>query len=322
MRAPVNLWAHRAVQRYRRRRVCQFNDETRQFVNRRAGRAGLVLLSVSVVAAVGALPAAAASQAGRSPAVGQVHHKRGIEVASRRIKLGRVLTNTKGRVLYVFAKDKPGVSHCSAVCVSAWPRLTTPAKPRAEDGVRAAHLGRTTKGQATYYGHPLYYFSGDTRPREASGQNVGSFFVIAASGKVVRPALKPKRPAGPSTPAVVSTHAVGADTVVTTAAGHTLYELSNEKAGAHPTFYCRAGCVSFWIPLLTKGPPTASGSAVATELGTVKRPDGTTQATCNHHPLYTYVPDASSGVAEGEGFLESAAAGYWYDIAPSGSPIV
>jgi predicted lipoprotein with Yx(FWY)xxD motif len=152
----------------------------------RVTRLGVGLLAAGAVAGVCAPSALAAPGGGGTPAAGhEVHHSQGIEIATRHVSLGRVLTNQKGRVLYISAADTPNVSHCSAGCLSVWPRVTSTAKPRAEDGVRAGQLGRTAKGQVTYYGHPLYYFASDTKPREAGGQGVGSFYVISPSGKVI-----------------------------------------------------------------------------------------------------------------------------------------
>ena len=54
----------------------------------------------------------------------------------------------------------------------------------------------------------------------------------------------------------------------------------------------------------TQGQPSSMDSAVETKLGTVKRPDGTTQVTFNGMPLYTFVED-SSGQVTGDGFADS-----------------
>jgi hypothetical protein len=65
-----------------------------------------------------------------------------------------------------------------------------------------------------------------------------------------------------------------------------------------------------------KGPATA-GSGVSGKLGTITRPDGTTQATYNGHPLYTYVGDTAPGMDKGNGLNISG--GLWYDVPVSGS---
>ena len=51
--------------------------------------------------------------------------------------------------------------------------------------------------------------------------------------------------------------------------------------------------------------------------GTITRTDGTTQATWNGHPLYTYVGDTAPGQAKGNGLNISG--GVWKEVALSGN---
>jgi predicted lipoprotein with Yx(FWY)xxD motif len=50
------------------------------------------------------------------------------------------------------------------------------------------------------------------------------------------------------------------------------------------------------------------------KLGTVTRPDGTTQLTYNDKPLYTFVQDTQPGDANGDGFTDLG--GTWHVVAP------
>ena len=63
------------------------------------------------------------------------------------------------------------------------------------------------------------------------------------------------------------------------------------------------------------GPATASG--VKGTFGTIKRSDGSVQATFDGHPLYTFVGDTAPGQAKGNGL--NAAGGLWHEITTSGS---
>jgi predicted lipoprotein with Yx(FWY)xxD motif len=63
------------------------------------------------------------------------------------------------------------------------------------------------------------------------------------------------------------------------------------------------------------GPATA-GAGVTGKLGTIKRSDGSTQATYNGHPLYTYVGDSAPGQAKGNGLNLSG--GLWHEVPASG----
>ena len=64
---------------------------------------------------------------------------------------------------------------------------------------------------------------------------------------------------------------------------------------------------------------TASGSAKASDLGTITRSDGTKQVTYNGHPLYYYAGDSGSGTASGQG-SDSFGAKWWL-VSPSGSDV-
>jgi predicted lipoprotein with Yx(FWY)xxD motif len=107
---------------------------------------------------------------------------------------GKILFDGRGRVLYSFARDRSGSSSCYGACAKAWPPFLTKSLPRGLAGVKASLLGTTkrTDGtlQVTYDKHPLYYFSGDTKPGEIKCQNVSNFgglwLVVDPSGKPVR----------------------------------------------------------------------------------------------------------------------------------------
>jgi predicted lipoprotein with Yx(FWY)xxD motif len=276
--------------------------------------AGSLLLSAGLLAAAVSAPALAAGHAGAAPARAAKHH--GTQISTVKTGLGRVVSNHKGRVMFRFLKDGRNVSKCKGGCPSVWPAVMSKGKARAGAHVKKRHLGRTSKGQVTYYGHPLYYYIGDPKSGKTTGDGLKEFgahwYVVSPAGKSV----KPKR-SGAKHAAKVTTGMVGATTVLTSADGHTLYELSSEQ-DSPPSFTCTGSCTSVWPPLLTKGAPTASGDAMASLLGTVKRPDGTTQVTYNHHPLYDYSGDSAAGTANGEDFVDPP--GTWHDMTPNGSP--
>lgn len=82
---------------------------------------------------------------------------------------------------------------------------------------------------------------------------------------------------------------------------------------------CAGACASVWPPVTTTGQPRTGGNAVASDLGTVTRSDGTVQVTYKGHPLYLYAKDGDAGDAYGQG-LKSFGAG-WYVLAASGNKI-
>jgi predicted lipoprotein with Yx(FWY)xxD motif len=108
----------------------------------------------------------------------------------------------------------------------------------------------------------------------------------------------------------LKTAKIGGAMVLTNAKGFTLYSFAPDTS---TTSSCNGTCAQNWPPL--KGPATASG--VKGTFGTIKRSDGSTQATFDGHPLYTFVGDTAPGQAKGNGL--NAAGGLWHEITTSGS---
>ena len=82
---------------------------------------------------------------------------------------------------------------------------------------------------------------------------------------------------------------------------------------------CAGGCASAWPPDQSSGTPKAGSPVQASLLGTIKRSDGTTQVTYNHHPLYYYSGDSGAGQQNGQGL--NAFGALWYVVAPSGETV-
>jgi predicted lipoprotein with Yx(FWY)xxD motif len=58
---------------------------------------------------------------------------------------------------------------------------------------------------------------------------------------------------------------------------------------------------------------------VSSDLGSIKRADGTTEATYAGHPLYTYAGDSKPGDTLGQGLDQFGAE--WYALAPDGKKV-
>ena len=104
---------------------------------------------------------------------------------------------------------------------------------------------------------------------------------------------------------------ISGTTVLTNSAGFTLYWFVPDTS---TTSKCTGSCATYWPPV--KGPATAMSGVTGT-LGTITRSDGTTQATYDGHPLYTYVGDTAPGLAKGNGLNLSG--GLWYEMTVSGA---
>ena len=106
-------------------------------------------------------------------------------------------------------------------------------------------------------------------------------------------------------------HTMSGQQVVTNSKGFTLYWFVPDTS---TTLKCTGSCATFWPPV--KGPATA-GSGVTGTLGTITRSDGTTQATYDGHPLYTFAGDTAPGQAKGNG--KNLSGGLWYEMTVSGA---
>jgi predicted lipoprotein with Yx(FWY)xxD motif len=108
----------------------------------------------------------------------------------------------------------------------------------------------------------------------------------------------------------LKTATIGGVTVLTNAKGFTLYWFAPDS----PTkSVCNGSCAAYWPPV--KGPVILS-AGVAGRVGTIKRSDGSLQATYNGHPLYTYVADSAPGQARGNKLNLNG--GLWYEVKVSG----
>jgi predicted lipoprotein with Yx(FWY)xxD motif len=115
-------------------------------------------------------------------------------VTAHASRYGKILFDGRGRVLYLFARDRGGRSSCSGACAAAWPPFLTTRVPNGLADVNAKLLGTTRRSdgtlQVTYANHPLYYFKGDTKPGQIKCQNVSNFgglwLVLAPTGNPVR----------------------------------------------------------------------------------------------------------------------------------------
>ena len=126
----------------------------------------------------------------------------------------------------------------------------------------------------------------------SSGGSSGSSSPVAASSSTLK------------------TASIGGATVLTNGKGFTLYSFAPDTATKSN---CNGACAKYWPPV--KGPATASG--VKGTFSTIKRSNGSTQATFDGHPLYTYVGDHAPGQAKGNGLNLSG--GVWHEVTTTGT---
>jgi predicted lipoprotein with Yx(FWY)xxD motif len=150
-----------------------------------------LLLPLTAVVAVAAV--IGGTTAGAHPS-SSAHSAKAATIQLKKVgKLGKILTNNSGQVLYLFEKDKHGKSSCNGQCAAGWPPALTTGKPKSGKGVSSSKLGTTKrkdgKTQVTYNGHPLYAYIGDSGPGKATGEGSNAFgakwYVLNAKGNKV-----------------------------------------------------------------------------------------------------------------------------------------
>ncbi|HEX3804103.1 MAG TPA: hypothetical protein VHV75_14795 [Solirubrobacteraceae bacterium] len=176
----------------------------------------LALLAAAAIAVIGGITAAVAE--------GTTSHSHAHRATQREAQaavgvkrngaLGRILdAGSRHLTVYVFAADRGTKSRRGGACASAWPPVTTRAKPRASGGARSAALGTTRRAggvkQVTYKGHPLYYFQGDRSAQAAAGQGLDAFgarwYVITPAGHAVTKTAATQSTSMPTTSGTQST---------------------------------------------------------------------------------------------------------------------
>jgi predicted lipoprotein with Yx(FWY)xxD motif len=118
-------------------------------------------------------------------------------------------------------------------------------------------------------------------------------------------------PASSASANTVLSTTINGTQVLTNSKGLTLYWFVPDTSTKSN---CNGSCATYWPPV--KGPVTA-GAGVTGTLGTITRSDGSTQATYDGHPLYTYVADTAPGQAKGNGLNLSG--GVWHEMTVSGA---
>ena len=156
--------------------------------------------------ALGALAAAVVLPTGGTASAARLRSSSGTLVGLRKTALGSVLVDARGHTLYLFEKDRGGVSACDTSCAAYWPALTSRGTPHAGAGVQQTLLGlgrgQSGRRQVTYAGHPLYTFVGDKQAGQTTGEGLTNFGAgwdaLAANGEKVEPSVSASSGSGGS----------------------------------------------------------------------------------------------------------------------------
>jgi len=153
------------------------------------GAAGLAAMALVVAACGSSGSSSASSSSPAAPASSAAPPTSASSSAlmTATINGTKVVTNSGGHTLYWFVPDTSTTSKCTGSCATYWPPVKGPATAGA--GVTGT-LGTITRSdgtkQATYDGHPLYTYVGDTAPGQAKGNALnlsgGLWYEMTVSG--------------------------------------------------------------------------------------------------------------------------------------------
>lgn len=194
---------------------------------------------------------------------------------------GNVLTDDLGNTLYVFAQDFAGLNTCQGACTASWPifHLSNITIGTDLDQADFSEITNTdgTK-QTTFKGWPLYYYSGDKKAGDATGDNVNHVWYFAKADYSV----------------MVGVNASGKKYLVAPK-GRTLYTFDNDVNANVST--CTGTCLTSWPAFSKTNANIVVPSLLsASNFGTTT---GGQQFIYNGHPLYYYRGDINRGDANG-----------------------
>jgi predicted lipoprotein with Yx(FWY)xxD motif len=153
------------------------------------GAAGLAAMALVVAACGSSGSSSASSSSPAAPASSAAPPTSASSSAlmTATINGTKVVTNSRGLTLYWFVPDTSTTSKCTGSCATYWPPVKGPATAGADV---TGTLGTITRPdgtkQATYDGHPLYSYIGDTAPGQAKGNALnlsgGLWYEMTVSG--------------------------------------------------------------------------------------------------------------------------------------------
>ena len=110
--------------------------------------------------------------------------------------VGQVLVTAEGYALYMFQPDNQRSVTCTGACAGSWPPVkVADGGYAAGPGVDRSLLGTDPDPEGgtvlTYNGWPLYTYTGDVQPAQATGQaidlNGGEWYVLRPTGQPLIP---------------------------------------------------------------------------------------------------------------------------------------
>lgn len=215
---------------------------------------------------------------------------------------GTVLATSTGLTLYYYTGDHPGsgTSKCTGSCAVSWPPLVAPVQ--VPNGVRlGGPVGQITRSdglpQVTIDGYPIYRYTGDTMPGQASGNGIGGEWRV----------VKVRSAHGHAPGGLMRVENTTAGLVLANPHGMTVYYFGGDQPGSGVSA-CTGSCALTWPPVVAPVRLPA-GLKLAGPIGSIVRPDGTRQVTVDGYPIYRYAGDHGPGQVAGNGL-----GGQWHVV--------
>jgi predicted lipoprotein with Yx(FWY)xxD motif len=101
--------------------------------------------------------------------------------ANPTVESSGMLTSKDGKTLYTFTKDAPGKSNCNGGCLGVWPAFTV-ANPALAGGDFSIVTRDDGAQQWAFKGQPLYFYSGDTKSGDMTGEGKGGVWFVVKPG--------------------------------------------------------------------------------------------------------------------------------------------
>jgi predicted lipoprotein with Yx(FWY)xxD motif len=220
--------------------------------------------------------------------------------------------------LYGFTNDIDGVSTCTGTCAEAWPPVLVGSDwtvgPGLDSGIFNTVKRDDGSEQLVAGKWPLYYYSGDAKAGDVTGQGSGDvWFVVGTDAKLI----KEPAPADGGDPAAASTSVQLADSplgqILVDGNGNTLYGFTNDADGVST---CTGDCAATWPAHLIQGPPVTGEPLEPAVFSVVEGAEGGQQLKAGKWPLYRFAGDAAPGDVNGQGV-----GGVWFVVGADGSLI-
>jgi predicted lipoprotein with Yx(FWY)xxD motif len=196
--------------------------------------------------------------------------------------LGQILTDAKGKTLYVFAKDVSGSAFCKDGCLNSWPIFlddTLRIDESAANGLKRTDFKVITRSdgarQTTYKGWPLYRYTGDTAPGETKGEGLQGQWFVAKPDYTLMIGL------------------IGVQAYMVSPEGMTYYTFDKDTPN---TSFCTGNCLLTW-PAVSPAQPLVIPS-ILSRAKFQPLPVGN-QLSYESKPLYKYSLDDARGTTKG-----------------------